>query len=202
MPLCGARIPSGLVCLHSRTGDPGCIDLAQIKWRLHHSPDCLHRRRSQAVPRLIITQVLRPIRARADSCGPRARIGLASCLVKMGVAVTRKSGCRLTLVSVQDQIDTDSPMGRAMFTIIGVMAELESSLISERVTAGMRAAEARGNISGALPSQSGSSARSRPSPSQRISASVRSKPRSQARPVAGSSVRSSSGPVPAPSPGL
>ena len=35
-------------------------------------------------------------------------------------------------------------MGRAMFTIIGAMAELESSLISERVTAGMRAAEARG----------------------------------------------------------
>src|SRR6266404_7973911 len=31
-----------------------------------------------------------------------------------------------------------------MFTIIGAMAELESSLISERVTAGMRAAEARG----------------------------------------------------------
>ncbi len=47
-------------------------------------------------------------------------------------------------VSVQDQIDTDSPMGRAMFAIIGAMAELESSLISERVTAGMRAAEARG----------------------------------------------------------
>ena len=47
-------------------------------------------------------------------------------------------------VSVQDQMDTDSPTGRAMFTIIGAMAELESSLISERVTAGMRAAEARG----------------------------------------------------------
>ncbi|MFZ1426354.1 MAG: recombinase family protein [Geminicoccaceae bacterium] len=47
-------------------------------------------------------------------------------------------------VSVQDQIDTSSPMGRAMFTIIGAMAELESSLISERVTAGMRAAKARG----------------------------------------------------------
>jgi DNA invertase Pin-like site-specific DNA recombinase len=28
-----------------------------------------------------------------------------------------------------------------MFTIIGAMADLESSLISERVTAGMRAAE-------------------------------------------------------------
>ena len=47
-------------------------------------------------------------------------------------------------VSVQDQIDTSSPMGRAMFTIIGAMAELESSLLSERVTAGMRAAQARG----------------------------------------------------------
>jgi Resolvase, N terminal domain len=35
-------------------------------------------------------------------------------------------------------------MGRAMFTIIGAMAELESSLISERVTAGMKAAEVRG----------------------------------------------------------
>jgi DNA invertase Pin-like site-specific DNA recombinase len=47
-------------------------------------------------------------------------------------------------ISVQDQIDTSSPMGRAMFTIIGAMAELEASLISERVTAGMKAAEARG----------------------------------------------------------
>jgi DNA invertase Pin-like site-specific DNA recombinase len=47
-------------------------------------------------------------------------------------------------VSVQDQIDTDSPMGRAMFTIIDAIAELESSLISERVTAGTSAAETRG----------------------------------------------------------
>jgi len=47
-------------------------------------------------------------------------------------------------VSVQGQIDTTSPMGRAMFTIIGAMAELESSLISERVTAGIRAAQTRG----------------------------------------------------------
>jgi DNA invertase Pin-like site-specific DNA recombinase len=50
----------------------------------------------------------------------------------------------LRFISVQDQIDTASPMGRAMFTIIGAMAELESSLISERVTAGMKAAAARG----------------------------------------------------------
>jgi len=54
-------------------------------------------------------------------------------------------------ISVQDQIDTDSPMGRAMFTIIGAMAELESSLISERVTAGMKAAETRGRHLGRPP---------------------------------------------------
>ncbi len=51
-------------------------------------------------------------------------------------------------ISVQDQIDTASPMGRAMFTIIGAMAELESSLISERVTAGMKAAATRGRHMG------------------------------------------------------
>jgi len=50
----------------------------------------------------------------------------------------------IRFVSVQDQIDTTSPMGKAMFTLIGAMAELESSLISERVSVGMKAAKARG----------------------------------------------------------
>jgi DNA invertase Pin-like site-specific DNA recombinase len=60
------------------------------------------------------------------------------------VALEEFNHLGVRFISVQDQIDTDSPMGRAMFTIIGAMAELESSLISERVTAGMRAAESRG----------------------------------------------------------
>jgi DNA invertase Pin-like site-specific DNA recombinase len=50
----------------------------------------------------------------------------------------------IRFISVQDQVDTESPMGKAIFTIIGAMAELESSLISERVKAGMAAARARG----------------------------------------------------------
>ena len=37
-------------------------------------------------------------------------------------------------ISVQDQIDTASPIERVMFAIIGAMAELESSLISEGVS--------------------------------------------------------------------
>jgi DNA invertase Pin-like site-specific DNA recombinase len=60
------------------------------------------------------------------------------------VALEEFNHLGVRFISVQDQIDTDNPMGRAMFTIIGAMAELESSLISERVTAGMRAAESRG----------------------------------------------------------
>jgi len=50
----------------------------------------------------------------------------------------------IRFISIQDQVDTGSPMGKAMFTIIGAMAELESSLISERVKAGMAAAKKRG----------------------------------------------------------
>lgn len=50
----------------------------------------------------------------------------------------------IRFISVQDQVDTESPIGKAMFTIIGAMAELESSLISERVKAGMEAARTRG----------------------------------------------------------
>jgi DNA invertase Pin-like site-specific DNA recombinase len=49
----------------------------------------------------------------------------------------------IRFISVQDQVDTASPMGKAMFTIIGAMAELESALISERVKAGMAAARTR-----------------------------------------------------------
>jgi DNA invertase Pin-like site-specific DNA recombinase len=51
---------------------------------------------------------------------------------------------RIRFISVQDQVDTESPMGKAMFTVIGAIAELESSLISERVKAGMAAAKVRG----------------------------------------------------------
>lgn len=67
------------------------------------------------------------------------------------VALEEFNHLGVRFISVQDQIDTDSPMGRAMFTIIGAMAELESSLISERVTAGMKAAEARGRHLGRPP---------------------------------------------------
>ncbi len=47
-------------------------------------------------------------------------------------------------VSLQEQFDTSTPIGLAMFTIIGAMAQLERDIIRERVKAGLDAARARG----------------------------------------------------------
>jgi DNA invertase Pin-like site-specific DNA recombinase len=48
-------------------------------------------------------------------------------------------------VSLQEQLDTSTPIGQAMFTIIGAMAQLERDIIRERVVAGLKRARARGN---------------------------------------------------------
>jgi DNA invertase Pin-like site-specific DNA recombinase len=47
-------------------------------------------------------------------------------------------------VSLQEQLDTATPIGQAMFTIIGAMAQLERDIIRERVKAGLDRAKARG----------------------------------------------------------
>jgi DNA invertase Pin-like site-specific DNA recombinase len=47
-------------------------------------------------------------------------------------------------VSLQEQLDTSTPIGHAMFTIIGAMAQLERDIIRERVKAGLEHARARG----------------------------------------------------------
>ena len=46
--------------------------------------------------------------------------------------------------SLTEAIDTETPTGRAMWQMIGVLAELERSMIIERTGAGIRAAKARG----------------------------------------------------------
>lgn len=46
--------------------------------------------------------------------------------------------------SLTESIDTATPTGRAMWQMIGVLAELERSLITERTRAGVKAAKARG----------------------------------------------------------
>ena len=47
-------------------------------------------------------------------------------------------------VSYQEYIDTSSPLGSAIFTIISAMAQLERDIIAERVKAGLRRAKENG----------------------------------------------------------
>lgn len=50
----------------------------------------------------------------------------------------------IDFVSVTEAIDTSSPAGKMVFTVLGAVAELERSIIRERVMAGQRAAKRRG----------------------------------------------------------
>jgi DNA invertase Pin-like site-specific DNA recombinase len=54
----------------------------------------------------------------------------------------------IDFISHQEALDTSTPMGRAMFTIIAAMAELERSIIRERVIAGLDHADRNGTRSG------------------------------------------------------
>jgi DNA invertase Pin-like site-specific DNA recombinase len=47
-------------------------------------------------------------------------------------------------VSLTESVDTSTPMGKMIFTVLGAVAELERSLIVERVRAGLRNAKAKG----------------------------------------------------------
>lgn len=50
----------------------------------------------------------------------------------------------IEFVSLTEGIDTSTPAGRMVFTVLGAVAELERSLIVERVKAGLRNARAKG----------------------------------------------------------
>jgi DNA invertase Pin-like site-specific DNA recombinase len=50
----------------------------------------------------------------------------------------------IAFVSLSEQLDTSTPTGKMVFTVLGAVAELERSLIAERVKAGLRNARAKG----------------------------------------------------------
>ncbi len=50
----------------------------------------------------------------------------------------------IDFISYQENIDTSSPLGEAIFTIISAMAKLERDIIAERVRGGLRKAKANG----------------------------------------------------------
>ena len=57
----------------------------------------------------------------------------------------------IDFVSYQENIDTGSPLGSAIFTIISAVAQLERDIIAERVRAGLRRAKENGKKLGRPP---------------------------------------------------
>jgi DNA invertase Pin-like site-specific DNA recombinase len=55
---------------------------------------------------------------------------------------------KIDFVSHQESLDTSTAMGKVMFTIIAAMAELERSVIKERIQAGLEYARKHGTKSG------------------------------------------------------
>jgi DNA invertase Pin-like site-specific DNA recombinase len=50
----------------------------------------------------------------------------------------------IEFVSLSESIDTSTPVGKMTFTVLGAVAELERSLICERVRAGVKNARLKG----------------------------------------------------------
>ena len=59
-------------------------------------------------------------------------------------ALEEFSSLGVDFVSLSEAIDTSTPMGRMVFTVLGAVAELERNIIRERVLAGQKAAKRRG----------------------------------------------------------
>src|SRR5215831_15789601 len=57
----------------------------------------------------------------------------------------------IQFLSYQENIDTTSPLGQAVFTIVAAVATLERDLIRDRVRAGLRNARAKGKRLGRPP---------------------------------------------------
>ena len=51
---------------------------------------------------------------------------------------------KIGFISYQENIDTNSPLGKAIFTIVSAIAELERNIIVERVKGGLRRAKEKG----------------------------------------------------------
>lgn len=63
-----------------------------------------------------------------------------------GLEELKKSGTNF--VSLTECIDTESPIGKAVFVIISAIAQLERDLIAERVKNGLKNAKAKGKLIG------------------------------------------------------
>jgi len=73
---------------------------------------------------------------------------LARSVKQLVLALEEFRALGIDFVSHQEALDTSTPMGEAMFAIIAAMAQLERSIIRERVLSGLDYARERGTRSG------------------------------------------------------
>ncbi len=76
---------------------------------------------------------------------------LARSVVHFLQVLDELNGLNVEFISFRENIDTGGPLGRAIVVIVGAIAELERSLITERVRAGMRRARLEGRHIGRKP---------------------------------------------------
>ncbi|WP_138751988.1 recombinase family protein [Paenibacillus sinopodophylli] len=73
---------------------------------------------------------------------------LARSTIKLIQVLDDIQGKGAHLVSVNDNIDTTTAAGKALFGMLAVFAEFERNIIIERTQAGLKAARARGRVGG------------------------------------------------------
>ncbi len=73
--------------------------------------------------------------------------------LELATILERLRQANVSFTSLTEQLDTDTPAGKLVFTVLGAVAEMERSLIRERVRAGLRNAVAKGRKLGRKPSK-------------------------------------------------
>jgi DNA invertase Pin-like site-specific DNA recombinase len=68
----------------------------------------------------------------------------ARCTKHLLTALEEFRALGIQFISYQENVDTSTPLGQALFTIVSAVAQLERELIRERVSAGIRNARANG----------------------------------------------------------
>ena len=102
--------------------------------------------------RAALDEMMRAVRRREVLAVVVVRLDrLARSLAHMAQLGEELQSLGVELVSLSEGIDTTSTMGRALFGICGVFAQLEADLVRERTVAGMAAARRRGKRIGGQP---------------------------------------------------
>src|SRR6267154_4172685 len=73
---------------------------------------------------------------------------LGRSLIDLLGTIQHLEACKVDLYLDQQSIDTTTPMGKLVFQVTGAFAEIERSIIRQRVRAGLRRAVAQGKVLG------------------------------------------------------